>query len=141
MATDDERREVSRRLRSVEIGKFAMLYGVELGPATGTFAQIVSTHPEELRRTVCNLADLIEPACDRGALKAQRGELASDDERREVAQRLRELDDGELEIYDMTYFAIERAVGGQGLSGRELADRLADLIEPGGSETKRKDWK
>ena len=59
--------------------------------------------------------------------------MPTDDERRDVARRLRELDDSELQVYDMTYFAIQRAVGGEGdqyPDGRELADRLADLIEP-----------
>ena len=59
--------------------------------------------------------------------------MPTDDERREVARRLRGLDDSELQVYDMTYFAIQRAVGGEGdqyPDGRELADRLADLIEP-----------
>ena len=59
--------------------------------------------------------------------------MPTDTERREVARRLRELDDSELQVYDMTYFAIQRAVGGDGdriPDGRELADRLADLIEP-----------
>lgn len=59
--------------------------------------------------------------------------MVDDSERREVARRLRELDDSELQVYDMTYFAIQRAVGGDSepyLDGRELADRLADLIEP-----------
>ena len=59
--------------------------------------------------------------------------MSTDDERREVARRLRSLDDSELQVYDMTYFAIQRAVGGEGdqyPDGRELADRLADLIEP-----------
>lgn len=57
----------------------------------------------------------------------------TDQERREAARRLRSLDDSELQVYDMTYFAIQRAVGGGGdqhPDGRELADRLADLIEP-----------
>ena len=60
--------------------------------------------------------------------------MPTDDERRDVARRLRELDDSELQVYDMTYFAIQRAVGGEGdqyPDGRELADRLANLIEPG----------
>ena len=59
--------------------------------------------------------------------------MPTDTERREVARRLRELDDSELQVYDMTYFAIQRAVWGDGdriPDGRELADRLADLIEP-----------
>lgn len=59
--------------------------------------------------------------------------MASDEERREVARRLRELNDSELQVYDMTYFAIQHAVGSEGdqyPDGRELADRLADLIEP-----------
>ena len=63
--------------------------------------------------------------------------MPTDDERREVARRLRGLDDSELQVYDMTYFAIQRAVGGGGdqyPDGRELADRLADLIEPQTSE-------
>lgn len=63
--------------------------------------------------------------------------IVGDSERRAVARRLRELDDSELQVYDMTYFEIQRAVEGDGdqcLDGRELAHRLADLIEPGGHE-------
>lgn len=63
--------------------------------------------------------------------------MTTDEERHEVARRLRSLDDSELQVYDMTYFAIQRAVGGgvdQYPDGRELADRLADLIEPKTSE-------
>lgn len=59
--------------------------------------------------------------------------MPTDDERREVARRLRELDDSELQVYDMTYFAIRSAVASEGdqyPDGRGLADRLADLIEP-----------
>lgn len=37
-------------------------------------------------------------------------EMLTDTERREVARRLRELDDSELQVYDMTYFAIRSAV-------------------------------
>lgn len=63
--------------------------------------------------------------------------MATDDERREVARRLRGIDDSELQVYDMTYFAIQRAVDGVGYQypdGRELTDLLADLIEPYGHE-------
>lgn len=63
--------------------------------------------------------------------------MPTDTERRETARRLRELDDSELQVYDMTYFAIQHAVGGDSepyLDGRELTDRLADLIEPSGHE-------
>ena len=59
--------------------------------------------------------------------------MLTDTERREVARRLRELDDSELQVYDMTYFAIQSAVGCEGdqcPDGRKLVDRLADLIEP-----------
>ena len=59
--------------------------------------------------------------------------MVTDDERREVAERLRELDDSELQVYDMTYFAIRSAVGCEGdqcPDGRKLVDRLADLIDP-----------
>ena len=59
--------------------------------------------------------------------------MIRDTDSREVARRLRELNDSELQVYDMTYFAIQRAVGGDSepyLDGREFTDRLADLIEP-----------
>lgn len=66
--------------------------------------------------------------------------MTTDDGRRAAAARLRGLDDSELQVYDMTYFAIQRAVGGEGepyLDGRELTDRLADLIEPTSDPTGR----
>lgn len=59
--------------------------------------------------------------------------MVTDNERREVARRLRELNDSELQVYNMTYFAIQRAVGGEGdqyPDGWELTNRLADLIDP-----------
>lgn len=65
--------------------------------------------------------------------------MVTDKERRDVARRLRGLDDSELQVYDMTYFAIQRAVGGGGdqyPDGRELTDRLADLIEPSEPEVR-----
>lgn len=59
--------------------------------------------------------------------------MPTNDERREVAARLRELSEGVLDSREYEHRAICTVVGcwGDGeYSGMELKDRLADLIEP-----------
>ena len=68
MATDDERREVARRLRKARVERYnSILNGIHLGHIVGVCAQIVSPHEDQVRAAADRLADLIEPSCDAAA--------------------------------------------------------------------------
>lgn len=63
--------------------------------------------------------------------------MATDDERREAARKLREIELMKLPDSDSEMEAIHEAVGcwfGQPHFDQEVTDRLADLIEPSGHE-------
>lgn len=127
MTTDDERREISKSLRNAEIDGFAMLYGAQLGSVTGTFAQIVSTHPDQLRRTLDNLADLIEPSVPGGPGEGEpTGKTANRDSLLALADELRrslgwlvEDADGDVRVQKETLESVERRI-------REHAERTVD---------------
>ena len=73
MATDDERREVARRLRELasdadEVSDFDLAKTLELGAVSR-----YGYDPRDVER----LADLIEPSCDREALEVA-GEMEID---------------------------------------------------------------
>ena len=70
MVTDDERREVTRRLRNAE--KHAIPYArISDNPMTAEFiAAAVFYDLPYVRELFSRLADLIEPTCDRDALLA-----------------------------------------------------------------------
>ena len=90
--TDDERREVARRLRKTSVERYnSILSGIHLGESVGVCAQIVSPHEDQVRAAADRLADLIEPDtttdttktptdttnCDRDALLALADNLDS----------------------------------------------------------------
>lgn len=67
MPTNDERREVARKLREIVPERFnSILYGIHLSNVgIGPCAQIVSAHSCIIRDVACRLADLIEPEPER----------------------------------------------------------------------------
>lgn len=67
MPTDDERRDVARRLRKTCVERYnSILSGIHLGESVGVCAQIVSPHEDQARAAADRLADLIDPSCDLG---------------------------------------------------------------------------
>lgn len=90
MLTDDERREVARRLRSLRMtvpGVTSLghgyLWSLLWAVSGGELGE--SNRCDWFERMCSRLADLIEPSCDRDAL------LALADEMGEVAQRRRSM--------------------------------------------------
>lgn len=100
MPTDEDRREVARRLRKTRVERYnSILSGIHLGESVRVCAQIVSPHEDQVRAAADRLADLIEPSCDRDALLAladsmcvRRSWLSATDAARgkEIARRIRE---------------------------------------------------
>lgn len=62
MISDDERREVARRLRETRVERYnSILSGIHLGESVRVCAQIVSPHEDQVRAAADRLASLIEP--------------------------------------------------------------------------------
>lgn len=61
--TNEERREVARRLSKTRVERYnSILSGIHLGESVGVCAQIVSPHEDQVRAAADRLADLIEPS-------------------------------------------------------------------------------
>lgn len=89
--TNEERREVARRLRKTRVERYnSILNGIHLGESVGVCAQIVSPHEDQVRAAADRLADLIEPGED---TTVSAYDLLSKEERRAL-NRWPRFDDG-----------------------------------------------